>query len=166
MFVVVTGDHLILGTRRFAIYGLILTCVTSPVMFLLHFQPPYLQYWQIPCYVFSYLVTGVTLCTFGTMFRSLFRAATLLNNCFKVRNSKNVMYEATLQHSARFSYIIFRAFFLHISSEIISFNPSQDELNPFCHLLELLEALHIFHVSSVMVNFVFSSHNLLSTAQN
>jgi hypothetical protein len=93
MFVMVTGDHLILDTRRFAIYGIIVIFVTAPVTFTMHFQPPYLQYWQIPCHAVSYMVMSVGLCTFSNMFRSLFRAATLLNDCFKVRNSRNFMYE-------------------------------------------------------------------------
>jgi len=87
MFVMVTGDQLILDTRRSAIYTIIMICVTSPMTLTMHFLPPYLQYWQIPCYTFSYLLMAVTLCTFSNMFRGLFRAATLLNNCFKVRNS-------------------------------------------------------------------------------
>jgi len=94
MFVTVTGDQLILDIRRFAIYRLILICVTAPtLMFIMHFLPPYLQYWQISCYAVSYSVFGVTLSIFSTMFRSLFRAATLLNNCFKVRNGRNFVYE-------------------------------------------------------------------------
>jgi hypothetical protein len=32
-------------------------------------------------------------------------------------------------------------------------NPSNAELNPICHLLTLLEAQHILHVSGVRVNF-------------
>ena len=36
----------------------------------------------------------------------------------------------------------------------ISLNPSNAELNPICHLLALLEAHHILHVSRVRVNFV------------
>ena len=93
MFVMVTGDHLILGTRRIAFCGLIATCVTSPVTLTLHFYPPYLPYWQIPCYTVSYLVLCTLMCTFSNMFRSLFGAATLLNSCFKVRNSRNFIYE-------------------------------------------------------------------------
>jgi len=30
-------------------------------------------------------------------------------------------------------------------------NPLNSELNPICHLLELLEAQHIFHVSGLRV---------------
>jgi len=89
MFVVVTGEQLILGTRRIAIYSLIAICVVAPTTVVLHFQPPYLQYWQIPCYTLSSCILGVTLCTYSTTFRSLLRAATILNNCFKVRNSRN-----------------------------------------------------------------------------
>jgi hypothetical protein len=34
----------------------------------------------------------------------------------------------------------------------ILFNPVKDELNPICHLLALLGAHHIFHVSELRVN--------------
>jgi len=37
----------------------------------------------------------------------------------------------------------------HSKSE---FNPLNAELNPICHLLELLEAHHIFHVSGPTFN--------------
>jgi len=33
-----------------------------------------------------------------------------------------------------------------------AFNPSKAELNPICHLLALLGAHHIFHVSGLKVN--------------
>jgi len=33
-----------------------------------------------------------------------------------------------------------------------SLNPLNAELNPICHLLALLEAHHIFHVSGLRVN--------------
>jgi hypothetical protein len=39
-------------------------------------------------------------------------------------------------------------------------NPSSSELNPICHLLALLEAHHILHISRIRVNPV---HALLST---
>jgi hypothetical protein len=34
-------------------------------------------------------------------------------------------------------------------------NPSNAELNPICHLLGLLVAHHILHVSRIRVNYVF-----------
>jgi len=89
MFVMVTGEQLILGIRRFAIYSLIGICGWAPGAVIMHFQPPYLEYWQIPCYTLSLYVLGTTMSTFGSMLHSLFKAATLLNNCFKVRNSRN-----------------------------------------------------------------------------
>ena len=119
MFVVVTGDNLILGTRRFAIYSLIAICVAAPTTVSLHFQPPYLQYWQIPCYTVTYCVLGVTLCTFNIMFCSLFRAATILNNCFKVRNSCNIMYHNF--HTILRASICNSSFFLHVPCKIILF---------------------------------------------
>ena len=106
MFVMVTGDHLVLGIRRFAIYRIIILILTAPVTVTMHFLRQYLQYWQIPCYILSYLVMGATLCIYSTMFRSLLRAAMLLNNCFKVRNSRNFMYEGNSQHSGRFCSLI------------------------------------------------------------
>jgi len=83
----VTGDPLILDTRRFVIYSLIGICVTAPMTITVHFLPPYLQCWQIPCYIVSYMLMCFNISIFNNMFRSLFRAATLLNNCFKVRKS-------------------------------------------------------------------------------
>ena len=35
------------------------------------------------------------------------------------------------------------------------FNPLNSELNPICHLLALLEAHHILHVSRIRVNLLF-----------
>jgi len=95
MFVTVTGDQLILDIRRFAIYSIIAICVTAPGTLTMHNLPPYLEYWQIPCYTVSYCVVVVTMSTFSNVFRSLFRAATLLNYCFKVRNSGHFIYEKT-----------------------------------------------------------------------
>jgi hypothetical protein len=46
------------------------------------------------------------------------------------------------------------------------FNPLNSELNPICHLLVLLGAHHIYHVSGLMVNsfffffFFFHSHTV------
>jgi hypothetical protein len=37
-------------------------------------------------------------------------------------------------------------------SSIITFNPLNAELNPICHLLALLGAHHILHVSRIRVN--------------
>jgi len=93
MFVTVTGDHLILGIRRFAIYSLIVICVGAPGTLAIHFLPPYLEYWQTPCYTVSCLVIGAIMNIFSSIFRSLFIAATLLNNCFKVRNRNNFIVE-------------------------------------------------------------------------
>ena len=41
----------------------------------------------------------------------------------------------------------------------LRFNPLNAELNPICHLLALLEAHHILHVSRMSVNiYMFQSH--------
>jgi len=37
-----------------------------------------------------------------------------------------------------------------------SFNPLNAELNPICHLLSLLGAQHIFHISRLRVNMYFA----------
>ena len=42
------------------------------------------------------------------------------------------------------------------------FNPLNAELNPFCHLLALLGAHNIFHVSRIRVNEVVTKYNLRS----
>jgi hypothetical protein len=38
------------------------------------------------------------------------------------------------------------------------FNPSNAELNPICHLLALLGAHHVLHVSRIRVNLGFQYH--------
>jgi len=40
------------------------------------------------------------------------------------------------------------------------FNPLNAELNPICHLLALLEAHHILHVSKVRVKFCIRLRNV------
>jgi len=40
-----------------------------------------------------------------------------------------------------------------------SFNPLNAKLNPICHLLALLGAHHIFHVSGVRVNIYLIKHD-------
>jgi hypothetical protein len=39
-----------------------------------------------------------------------------------------------------------------LTHRFTSFNPLNAELNPICHLLALLEAHHILHISRVRVN--------------
>jgi hypothetical protein len=43
---------------------------------------------------------------------------------------------------------------MHGALPVHHFNPLNTELNPICHLLALLEAHHIFHVSRIKVNCV------------
>jgi hypothetical protein len=45
-------------------------------------------------------------------------------------------------------------YFVHNGGDanFCGFNPLNDELNHTCHLLALLGAHHIFHVSMIMVN--------------
>jgi len=129
MFVMVTGDHLILGTRRIVIYMSIATCLSTPGMVMLHFLPPYLHYWQIPCYFLSFFLMSVTICTFSSIFQSLFRAATLLNNCFKVRNSINFMHEEISQHSVRIHCLIFMFFlYFYWKFTLLNFSFSHHDL--------------------------------------
>jgi hypothetical protein len=47
------------------------------------------------------------------------------------------------------------AFFVTEVKEIVTFNPLNAELNPICHLLAVLGAHHIFHVSRIRVNEEF-----------
>jgi hypothetical protein len=49
------------------------------------------------------------------------------------------------------------------SLDFPSFNPLNTELKPICHLLTLLGAYHIFHVSGLRVNFIHVM-NLLRVA--
>jgi hypothetical protein len=39
-------------------------------------------------------------------------------------------------------------------------NPLNAKINPICHLLALLEARHILHVSRIRVNFCYSPNGL------
>ena len=40
---------------------------------------------------------------------------------------------------------------------LLLFNPLNAELNPICHLLALLGAHHIFHVSVLRVKYTFNT---------
>ena len=42
----------------------------------------------------------------------------------------------------------------HMNVKFTGFNPLIAELNPICHLLALLGAHHILHVSRIRVNFL------------
>jgi hypothetical protein len=48
----------------------------------------------------------------------------------------------------------------------ILFNPLNAELNPICHLLALLGAHHILHVSRVRVNSTIPEHEMLNKYAN
>jgi len=45
----------------------------------------------------------------------------------------------------------------------ITFSPSNAKLNPICHLLALLGARHILHVSRIRVNLFAKSQESLTT---
>jgi hypothetical protein len=47
--------------------------------------------------------------------------------------------------------------FICISCLVFTFNPLNAELNPICHLLALLRAHHILHVSRFIFLFSYSS---------
>jgi len=47
------------------------------------------------------------------------------------------------------------------SSRLLSFNSSNAELNPICHLLALLGAHHILHFSRLRVNELTNAKNLV-----
>jgi hypothetical protein len=92
----------------------------APLTVSLHFVPPYIEYWQMPCYTLSFLVMSMTISTSIIMFRSLSRAAALLNNSFKVRKSNNFMHEENYsiqEVSTLKSYLL-----LYFPWEITSFN--------------------------------------------
>jgi hypothetical protein len=63
----------------------------SPMTLTLCVLPPYLQFWQITCYFFSFLVMGTTMGIFSITFRSLLIVATLLNKCFKVKKTAAIL---------------------------------------------------------------------------
>jgi hypothetical protein len=44
----------------------------------------------------------------------------------------------------------------HVGKYKITFNPLNLELNPICHMLALLGAHHIFHVSGLRVKLVIN----------
>jgi len=52
--------------------------------------------------------------------------------------------------------VVFRGFAKYSLKWTI--NPLNAELNPICHLLALLRAHHILHVSSIRVNYLFIAH--------
>jgi len=45
----------------------------------------------------------------------------------------------------------------HVTYSTLLFNRLNAELNPICHLLALLGAHHILHVSKIRVNLLFTS---------
>jgi hypothetical protein len=48
----------------------------------------------------------------------------------------------------------------------MKFNPLNPELNPFCHLLALLGAHHILHVSRIRVNACAGNKTLFLTSHS
>jgi hypothetical protein len=85
MFLKVTEEQLLLNIKRRSVYRIIAICITGSCVLLLKFLPPYLPYWQLPCYCVCVLVLGTNITMFSTMFQGLITAATILNTCFKVR---------------------------------------------------------------------------------
>ena len=60
---------------------------------------------------------------------------------------------------------VYKNAFAHF--DVASFNPLNAELNPICHLLALLGAHHIFHVSGLRVNFtVFGNKIAICEKEN
>jgi hypothetical protein len=55
--------------------------------------------------------------------------------------------------------------YLSLTGFMNSFNPSNAELNPICHLLALLGAHHILHVSRIRVKTV-KSHYSVTVSSN
>jgi hypothetical protein len=59
----------------------------------------------------------------------------------------------TMMHgSANIKYAIQYSYRIWYDHRTCGFNPSNTQLNPICHLLALLEAHHILHVSKIRVN--------------
>jgi hypothetical protein len=52
---------------------------------------------------------------------------------------------------------------MYVTVSSLQINPLNSELNPACHLLTLLEAHRILHVSRIRVNHEYSDPNLYAT---
>ena len=59
-------------------------------------------------------------------------------------------------------HILYRTGLLLIFNMISSFNPLNAKLNPICHLLALLGAHHILHISRIRVNIHGSVHHSMT----
>ena len=57
-----------------------------------------------------------------------------------------------LQYHSKLIWLFLRSFLFCSTIKPISINPLNAELNPICHLLALLGAHHIFHVSRLRIN--------------
>jgi len=57
-----------------------------------------------------------------------------------------------MEFNSAFKGLIFVYLCAHAVKSVERFNPLNAELNPICHLLTLLGAHHIFHVSRIRVN--------------
>ena len=61
--------------------------------------------------------------------------------------------------------IVISAIFPNSECVICTVNPLNAKLNPTCHLLTLLGAHHIFHVSRIRVNKILYVHNGMETVR-
>jgi transposase len=52
------------------------------------------------------------------------------------------------------------------NSEFIRINPLNTELNPICHLLALLGAHHILHISRIRVKILVITDSIKEIARN
>jgi hypothetical protein len=68
-------------------------------------------------------------------------------------NTNLTVYHVWLPNRRRKEYLLFN----------ICINPLNAELNPICHLLALLGAHHILHISKIRVNTDNSLHNSFAT---
>jgi hypothetical protein len=107
MFATVTEQNLVLNKKRSSIYAIIMSCIAGSPVVVLWVYPPYLECWQLVCYIVSFVVMCLVAHLFGSIYRSIITAATLLNTCFKVR--KNLIY--TYIHNAMLSCLCLQSLF-------------------------------------------------------
>jgi len=62
------------------------------------------------------------------------------------------IYTQTIHRTTQLTILVRRLSGIRTQSDQTKINPLNAELNPICHLLALLGAHHIFHVSRIVVN--------------
>jgi hypothetical protein len=92
MFANVTEEHLVLNVKRTYIYRIIVISIMMISMIPVKSLQPHLHYWHILCCSVCFCVVSIAITTFSGVFRSLGKAAIILNTCFKVREKCVLMY--------------------------------------------------------------------------